>query len=233
MERRDFLKTCALGTAATLITDTAALAQTGKARLYERTRLIDATGNPLTLAGIAPSTNYVFDYPFASTPCFLLKLEKPLSAVELKTESGGVYRWDGGVGPMKNVVAYSAICAHKLAYPSKQVNFISYRKDGGSKHKGGNIIACCADGSVYDATAGAKVLDGPAPQPLATILLEHDAKTDQLFAVGTLGGEKFNEFFEKYAYRLNLEKGAGAKAPVNGTTTVKELRLYSNQTAQC
>ena len=76
-------------------------------------------------------------------------------------------------------------------------------------------------------------MSGPAPQPLAAILLEHDAKTDELYAVGTFGGEKFNEFFQKYDFKLSMEMGAKAKELVTSTASLTDLAAYSTQTAQC
>ena len=95
------------------------------------------------------------------------------------------------------------------------------------------MIHCCSEHSQYDPAAGARVVAGPAPQPLAAILLEHDAQTDELFAVGTLGGELFNEFFDKYAFRLQLEHGADARAAVNGTCMVRPLEEFCRQQVQC
>jgi hypothetical protein len=95
------------------------------------------------------------------------------------------------------------------------------------------VITCCSDRSVYDPYAGARVVTGPAPQPLATILLEHDAKTDELFAAGTFGGEMFDKFFEKFGFRLQLERGDRARAEVRDRAVVKELAAYSSQWAQC
>jgi len=77
------------------------------------------------------------------------------------------------------------------------------------------------------------VVSGPAPQPLATILLEHDAKADEVWAVGTFGGEMFDEFFRKYDFRLQLEMGNRARSAVDGTAVVRELASYSTQWAKC
>jgi hypothetical protein len=44
------------------------------------------------------------------------------------------------------------------------------------------------------AAAAARVLGGPALQPLSAIVLEHDKTGDQPYAVGTLGGEMFDAF---------------------------------------
>jgi hypothetical protein len=96
------------------------------------------------------------------------------------------------------------------------------------------VIHCCADHSVYDPSAGARVLSGPAPQPLAAILLDYDAERDELAALGTVGAEQFDAFFNKYDFKLTLEYGQGrAHAPVGATTVVREMTQYCRQTVQC
>lgn len=233
MERRDFVKLCAVAATGPILPEAGA-ADGLTARIYARTLLVDERGQPVRPAALRTGVNYVFDYPFASTPCFLLHLDRPTaSAIDLRTESGRAYRWAGGIGADRTIVAYSAICAHKLTYPTRQVSFIGYR-DGPSPVAGkGKVITCCSDRSVYDPSAGARVVSGPAPQPLATILLEHEAKKDEIFAVGTYGGEMFAEFFRKFEFRLQLEMGDRAKAAVSGRTVVRELANYSAQWAQC
>ena len=233
MQRRDFVKLCAASAAATTL-PTAADAAALRARLYARALLVDERGQALRAESLRTGVNYVFDYPFAATPCFLLRLASAApGGIDLRTEQGGSYRWEGGAGPGKAIVAYSAICAHKLTYPTRQVSFIGYR-DGPSPVAGpGKVITCCSDRSVYDPAAGARVVSGPAPQPLATILLEHDAAKDELAAVGTFGGEMFATFFEKFAFRLQLEMGDRAKAGVADRAVVRELSNYSTQWARC
>jgi len=81
---------------------------------------------------------------------------------------------------------------------------------------------------------GARVVAGPAPQPLAAILLEHDPARDELFATGTLGPEQFDAFFAKYAFKLDLEYGGRrVRAPVGPTSVVRELAQYCRNTVQC
>ncbi len=234
-ERRDFLGVCSAAAACTTVRAGAALATAPAARQYARVKLTDAGGKSVKLKSLKTNYNYVFNYPYASTPCFLLNLDAPMpDKVGLKTESGLSYDWPGGVGEKKTLVAYSAICAHKLAYPSPQVSFIGFRASPSPANARGKVITCCADKSVYDPYAGAKVISGPAPQPLAAILLEHDAKTDEIYAVGTFGGEKFNDFFAKYEFKLTLEMGGNrVKEEVTGTAVLKDLANYSAQTAQC
>jgi arsenite oxidase small subunit len=233
MERRDFMILCAAAAGATTVPAPAA-GEPLKAHMYRRARLVDDKGAPIRAADLKAGVSYVFPYPFESTPCFLINLGRAGNGgADLRTEAGQAYRWPGGVGPQKSVVAYSAICAHKLTYPTRQVSFIGYREAPSPVAPQGKVITCCSDRSVYDPAAGAKVVSGPAPQPLAAILLEHDAKTDELHAVGTFGGEMFNEFFRRFEFRLQLEAGPRAKAEVEGTSVVKPLEVYSTQWARC
>ena len=233
MERRTFLGACALLSGAALAPG--AGAADAPPRLYARTRLVDAQGTPLRASAIARDVNYVFQYPYAATPCFLLRLGAPVApAAALKRQDGTAYAWQGGVGAERTVVAFSAICAHKLAYPTREVSFIRYQPQR-SATSSGKVIHCCADHSVYDPAEGARVVAGPAPQPLAAIVLEHDPSSDGLFAIGTQGPEQFDAFFAHYAMKLTLEYGSAAKAraPVEGTSVVRELTAYCRNTVQC
>ncbi|MGH9578951.1 MAG: hypothetical protein ACRD3R_16050 [Terriglobales bacterium] len=234
MQRRDFIKVCAAG-AAFSVNDLIA-AQNLNPRFYSRTQLTDEGGRPLRAARLVAGRNYIFHYPFESTPCFLLNLGRPtVRDVQLKTEDGSTYQWVGGVGPNRAIVGYSAICAHRMSYPTPQISFISYReKSTASKVMRANTIHCCSEHSEYDPAAGAKVVGGPAPQPLAAVLLEHDAKSDALHAVGMLGGEMFNAFFAKYEFKLALDYGSGkTRQPVVGRTVVKELQAFCKQQVRC
>jgi arsenite oxidase small subunit len=233
MERREFIRACASSLAAAGVPGSLG-AQNATARFYARTKLVDPQGKPLRASAIPAQKNLIFLYPFASTPCFLINLGKPAKArTTLKTADNQAYEWTGGVGPTASVVAYSAICAHQLAYPTRQISFISYRAEASERNRHARVIHCCAEHSQYDPAAGARVVAGPAPQPLAAILLEHEPKTDELTAVGTLGGEMFNQFFAKYEFKLALEHGGAARQAVNGTTTVNELDNYCRQQVRC
>ena len=234
MQRRDFIKVCAAG-AAVSANDLFA-AQDLNPRFYFRTQLTDEGGRPLRAASLIAGRNYIFHYPFESTPCFLLNLGRPtVRDVQLKTEGGSTYQWAGGVGPGRAIVGYSAICAHRMSYPTPQISFISYReKSTAFGTMRANTIHCCSEHSEFDPAAGAKVVGGPAPQPLAAILLEHDATSDALYAVGTLGGEMFNAFFAKYEFKLAIDYGSGrTRLPVAGRTVVMELQQFCKQQVRC
>ncbi len=237
MNRRGFVRACALAGAAASAPEliAQALAQQGATpRLYGRVRLVDADGRPLRSKAIPVGRNLIFHYPFAGTPCFLLNLGKPTrpSAI-LKTTDARSYEWRGGTGASGGVVAYSAICAHKLTYPTPEISFISYRaeKTPGSRHA--RVIHCCSEHSQYDPADGGRVLAGPAPQPLAAILLDYDRGSDELYAVGTVGGEVFADFFAKYEMRLALQHGDHAKAAVRGAAVVEPLEAYCRQQVKC
>ena len=230
MERRDFIKFCAASAAVTASPEIAADTQP---RLYTRARLVRENGAPLRAAEVPPRRNLIFHYPYASTPCFLLNLAKAVKPVQLKTSDHRNYEWQGGVGFGRSIVAYSAICAHKLSYPTRDISFISFRTEKSARNKFASVIHCCSEHSQYDPAEGARVVAGPAPQPLAAILLEREAKSDEIFAVGTLGGEMFNDFFDKYAFRLSLEHGGAARAAAGGSCVVQELENYCKQQVKC
>jgi Rieske Fe-S protein len=231
MQRREFVKFCAASATAARVP--AAAAADATPTFYSRAKLIAGNGAPLKAAAVPAERNLIFHYPFAATPCFLLNLGHPSkTSARLATADKRAYEWKGGVGPRRSIVAYSAICAHQLAYPTREISFISYRAERSPRNRLGNVIHCCAEHSQYDPSDGARVLAGPAPQPLAAILLEHDAKTDELTAVGTLGGEMFNQFFAKYEIRLSLEGGA-PRAAASATCVVHEMENYCRQQVKC
>ena len=238
MDRREFVEGCALGAgglAATLATG--AWASQVSARSYGRVLLTDELGRPVKASSLKAQVNYVFHYPFEATPVFLLDLGKAAQPSRLTTRDKKTYDWPGGVGPKRSVVAFSAICAHKLVYPTKELSFISFRKGGVANPQtpslGDDLIHCCADHSQYDPARGAQVLGGPAEQPLCAVLLEHDARSDTLTATGTLGGELFDAFFRKYEMKLSLDVGPRARQPVVGRSTVRELERFCRNPIRC
>lgn len=238
MDRRAFVESCTAGAGA-LATALASPLWAAQARehAYGRVLLVDELGQPLKAARLRAQTNYVFHYPFEATPVFLLDLGKAAPPLALRTRDQQTYQWPGGVGPQRSLVAFSAICAHKLVYPTKELSFISFRKGAAlnpqTPSKGEDLIHCCADHSQYDPARGAQVLGGPAEQPLCAVLLEHDAKSDTLTATGTLGGELFDDFFRKYEMKLSLEVGPGARKTVAGRSTVRELERYCRNPVRC
>jgi arsenite oxidase small subunit len=245
MDRRHFIETCSASAAcvagaATTVSGSIAFAADAKPKPYGRVMLTDERGDPFRVANLKSQVNYIFHYPFEATPVFLLDLGKPalpLKAEALKTHGGEGYAWPGGVGKGRSIVAFSAICAHQLVYPTQQLSFISFRKgkpvNAKTPDAGADLIHCCADHSQYDPAQGAKVLGGPARQPLCAVLLEHHAKDDTLTAYATLGGELFDEFFKKYDAKLSIEVGSKARQTVSQRSVVRELERYCRNPVKC
>lgn len=231
MDRRSFIGTCGAG-AACMSWSLATLAADAKPREYQPALLVNERGDPLAASSLLPLTNYVFHYPYEATPVFLLDLGKPVEGQMLSTKDRHSYEWPGGVGANRSIVAYSAICAHKLVYPTRDVSFISFRRKRAQKGVQDELIHCCAEHSQYDPARGAQVMSGPAPQPLCAILLTHDPKKDTLTAHATLGAELFDEFFRKYELKLSLDVGAKAHQPVR-QAVVTELSRFCKNSIQC
>ncbi len=234
MDRRSFIESCAAH--ATCLTAAAAMpafAADAKAKEYAKALLVDEQQRPLKASSLKARSNYVFHYPFEATPVFLLDLGKAAGPQSLSTRKHDSYAWPGGVGPKRSIVAYSAICAHQLVYPTRDVSFISFRPTKASKGVRDDLIHCCAEHSQYDPAKGAQVLSGPAEQPLCAVLLTHDPKDDTLTAYATLGGELFDEFFRKYQAKLSFEVGASAVNPVAREAVVRPLEKFCRNTVQC
>ena len=236
VDRRKFLKICA-GAGAAVVASPSLIAQpAGAFRPGERVRLVDADGETLQPASLAAGRSYVFHYPYVTTPCFLIDLGIPAEpGEELQTAEGHAYRWSGGVGPRRSIVAFSAICAHKMSYPTRTVSFIDYRDKpisgdgtGSDWWDRGQVIYCCSEGSVYDPRDGARVMSGPAPQPLAAVSLEFNEDEQALFATGIYGGDMLEQFFEKFGFQVALaHKIDDIRRPAEGTATVWPLDEYS------
>jgi arsenite oxidase small subunit len=242
VSRRGFLKLCA-SAGAVVAGSPALLANTSLQHVPSPpATLVDAYGKPLRLSDLAVGESYVFHYPYVSTPCFLIDLGKPAPPRDgLEMDDGRSYQWKGGVGPQRSVVAFSAICAHRMTYPTPTVSFIHYRHDtmAYTDHdlklaKREQVIYCCSEGSVYDPADGCRVLGGPAPQPLAAIDLALDEATGELRALGTYGGDMFERFFEKFGFQLALQQRIeNVRQPVGAVTKVLPLQEYSQNTNVC
>ena len=242
MRRRGFVKLCASAAAVVGAHPEVLANSSGVVHHYARVELVDTNGTPLTATDIEVGQSYVFNYPYATTPCFLLNLGKPtVHDVALTTESGQRYVWQGGCGPDRSIVAFCAICAHKMSHPAKGVSFINYRhetvsfRDSQKKvAERSQVIYCCSEKSVYDPADGARVLGGPAPQPLTTILLELDEASGHIYAVGTSGGEMYQKFFDTFAFRIALEyETSDIRRPAQGETEVVGIEEYSRTQMMC
>src|SRR5260370_41135523 len=191
MRRRDFVLACG---ASALTASLPATPADASPRFYSRARLVDPAGRPLRAGALPENRNFSFHYPFAGTPCFLLNLGKPTKPfAQLKTADEQTYEWPGGVGAAHSIVAYSAICAHRLTYPTREISFISYRGEKSAGSRFAQVIHCCSEHSQYDPAEGTKVIAGPPPPPPAASLLVEDATEHGPSAGGTPGAGGFHE----------------------------------------
>ena len=243
MKRREFVKICASAVAGVSASPELLAKSDRKTRFYNRVGLIDhTTKEPVRASSLAVGKAHIFHYPFISTPCFLINLGDSLNFnEELLTEAGESYRWNGGVGKNRSIVAFSAICAHKMSHPTPSVSFINYRHDkvkfldhDQQVVEGKGMIYCCSEKSVFDPSKGAKVAGGPASQPLAAIVLEYDKNTDNLQAVATVGGEMFQNYFNAFEQRLILQFGrTDIREPSANISEVMPIEKYCRNQINC
>ena len=241
IQRRTFVKSC-VASIAMVSANPNILAKAEPVNNYSRALLTDDKGKPINSEFLRINHGFVFHYPFVTTPCFIINIGRPVTAVtDLQTHAGEHYQWPGGCGPDKSVVAFAAICSHKLSYPTKTLSFLNYRPESVqyvnsdlSTENRSQLIYCCSERSAYDPAEGAQVLGGPASQPLAAIDIEYNEDEDHYYAVGTRGGELYQQFFERFNFRLALDhKREDVSARVEDTTRVYSHAEYSAHTVAC
>lgn len=99
-----------------------------------------------------------FSYPDTSSPCMAIRMGAPVR---------------GGVGPNQDIVAFSTLCTH-MGCP------VAY--DEGTK-----TFKCGCHFSMFDAEHGGQMVCGQATEDLPRVMLDYDAKTDSVAAVGIDG----------------------------------------------
>ena len=242
VNRRSFVRLCASAVAMITSSPNLLAHPNSTVRSYQKVKLVDRFDRPINAAQLKAGESYLFHYPYICTPCFLLNLGKPtVQETLLETKDGASYIWPGGVGPQRSIVAFSAICAHKMTYPAHSVSFINYRPKRITfldKQKNvverDHVIYCCSEKSVYDPTRGARVLGGPAPQPLATILLAYNEQDGSFEVIGTDGGDMFEKFLNTFDFRLKLEyRTDDIRKQVSGTSTVTTVAEYCRTQVMC
>ena len=243
MQRRRFVKICASAVAGVSASPELLARGDREWRPYNRVALIyPQSREPVPVSSLEVGETYLFHYPYISTPCFLIDLGEPVKGKSnLKTGAGNRYRWPGGAGPKHSLVAFSAICTHRMSHPAPSVSFINYRhgKSSFRNHdkeivEEQGVIYCCSEKSVYDPARGAQVLGGPASQPLAAIVLDYDSANDSLYATGTIGGEMFNRYFESFGQRLILDHGrTDIQKAASQTTVLMPLQDFCRNVVTC
>jgi len=243
MKRREFVKLCASAVAGVSASPELLGKTNRELHFYERVELIDNhSKNPVRASSLEVGETYLFHYPYVTTPCFLIDLGRPVTTPEnLETHDGDHYRWPGGVGPAHSVVAFSAICAHKMSHPAPSVSFINYRH-GKARFRDNNekivqddgVIYCCSEKSVYDPARGARVLGGPAPQPLAAVALDYVQAEDSFYATATIGGEMFENYFNTFGQRLVLDHGrTDIQRETTGSAELIRMRDFCKNQIMC
>ncbi|MDP1646530.1 MAG: arsenate reductase (azurin) small subunit [Thiobacillus sp.] len=99
-----------------------------------------------------------FNFPDASSPCQAVKMGQAVP---------------GGVGPDKDIVAYSTLCTHQGCPTVYDANDRTFK--------------CPCHFTIFDAEKGGQMVCGQATENLPQIVLEYDAKTDSVTAVAVEG----------------------------------------------
>lgn len=108
-----------------------------------------------------------FNYPLNNEPNILVKLGQTA---------------ENGIGPDKDIVAFSQLCQH-VGCPYSFVASGGAPTCNSSYKAKGPIGYCCCHGSQYDFLNSAKVIGGPAPRPVPQVILDIDS-SGNIYATG-------------------------------------------------
>ncbi len=164
LSRRIFLKStggvAAAGAAAVTMLPGAAEAAAAKTAAAGATSTnLNYPKRPVGKAASMPVNQVVsFSYPDPSSPCAAIRMGNPVP---------------GGVGPNKDIVAYSTLCTH-MGCP------VQY--EGGTR-----TFKCGCHFSIFDPENSGQMVCGQATEDLPRVLLDYDARTDSVAAVGVDG----------------------------------------------
>ena len=236
MERRSFLGACALLSGA-------ALARTASPpdappRLYARTRLVDDARRAAARRRDRGATRTTCSsIPYAATPCFLLRLGAPVATgAALRRQDGTAYAWQRRRGAR----ARAGLRSPRSARTSSRIRRARCRSSATSasarRRRAAHVIHCCADHSVYDPAEGARVVAGPAPQPLAAIVLEHDRARDGCTRSARWAPSSSTRSSRSTGIKLALEYGSTAKRARAGRRarpSCASSSTYCRNTIQC
>ncbi len=111
-----------------------------------------------TASQMAVGQAVAFSYPDDSSPCAAIRMGAPV---------------EGGVGPGRDIVAYSTLCTHMgcpVAFDVKS-----------------RCFKCPCHYSTFDAEKGGQMICGQATENLPRIVLEYDAASGAVTAVAVSG----------------------------------------------
>ena len=204
-------------------------------RIYARARLVDIHGRPIRAAQLAPETNYVFHYPYEATPCLLLKLRAPVAdAADAEARGRQPLRVARRRGPRAHDrrVLGDLRAQARLSDARGLVHPLPARPLGDVGRRASSIAAPTTASTIRRrARASCR---GPRRSRSRRSCSSTIAATDELFALGTVGAEQFDAFFDKYEVKLALEYG-GQGAPRRSATAAScaSSPHYCRTTIQC
>jgi arsenite oxidase small subunit len=156
VSRREFLKVsggvAAGATALPTSAEVAPATDAGAAVLSYKAKPVGKAGS------LAANQPVSFTFPDASSPCVVIKMGTPVL---------------GGVGPNKDIVAYSTMCTHMgcpVSYDSAQ-----------------RVFRCPCHFSIFDAEKAGEMVCGQATENLPRIVLKYNDKDDSVTAVSIVG----------------------------------------------
>ena len=162
LSRRIFLKTSGGTAVASMGAASAALmpstAQAQAASPAGTTTLPYPKANVGKAGGMPVNKVVIFTYPDSSSPCVALRMGAPVH---------------GGVGPNKDIVAFSAMCTH-MGCP------VAYEEAT-------KTLKCGCHFSIFDPENGGQMVCGQATEDLPRVMLNYDAATDTVSAIGMDG----------------------------------------------
>lgn len=156
LSRRELLSAGAAGLTAGLASSSAgpARSQTAQMPVLEVARLAD----------LAPGRAVEFTYPDVDSPAILIVLDEP---------------GENGIGPNRNIVAYSTLCTHKGC----QVGW----------NAGQRMLICPCHWSSFDPAKKGRIIIGQASQGLPQIVLKVEGDMVQATGVdGLIYGRQTN-----------------------------------------
>jgi arsenite oxidase small subunit len=157
ISRRVFLKAGG-GVAASVVIGVPALTQAATSSAEGRVNLPYPMNAISKAQELQANTPVSFAYPDAASPCVLIKMGSPVP---------------GGVGPERDIVAYSTLCTH-MGCP------VTY--DPGQR-----LFKCPCHFSIFDPEHVGQMVSGQATENLPSIVLVYNPDDDSVNAVAVEG----------------------------------------------
>ena len=164
---------------------------------YTRARLVDEKGAPLRAKAIPANRNLIFHYPFAVDALLPAQPGQARPApVQLKTADNQPYEWHGGVGAgaLGRRVFGDLRPQALLPDARHQLHQLPHREERAQPARQRDPLLL---GAQPVRPGGGRARWSPAPRRSRSprSCWNGMPARDEIYAVGTLGGEMFNEFF--------------------------------------